>query len=310
MNLGDIARGGVWIFTQGLLDAVSFHKLIPLLSQCDAARNHLIRILFSNIGVFLGMHQMMLRVITPAQSLPMDQWKTLLPHLFWTVPLYLICYTYSVERYQKMVDMCYRHLRGKSADQPIAKKVENGLLGTFVWLFLFLQGWLLVNVTPLATAHLKSYRLEQVNAGAVLLDWVFAFLAANVVQWILYAWYLNDNYWIACNYTLDDRIALLETRWVYFLGYGFPLVLLGKFLPFFVNYGLFLLIFPFGVVLACVTDSEHPYLTNKTEKTGLVSWQNMPLPIFYFPRQLTLQVLRLFTILPRNIGTQTKKKAE
>ena len=78
----------------------------------------------------------------------------------------------------------------------------------------------------------------------------------------------------------------MESHWAYFVGFGFPYVMLSRNTTYFVGYGIFLALFPFCIMLGCILDCNEPYKkTNQKLK---------PLAIYKPAKIWTLNVLYWF----------------
>jgi hypothetical protein len=96
----------------------------------------------------------------------------------------------------------------------------------------------------------------------------------------------------------------MERHWAYFIGFGFPYVVLIKSTSFFFGFGAFLAIFPVCIMLGSVSDFQLPYRKplveneNKDAKKGDESndvkneQQLLILPVFALSRKWTLACLK------------------
>jgi hypothetical protein len=81
---------------------------------------------------------------------------------------------------------------------------------------------------------------------------------------------------------------IMERHYAYFIGFGFPYVILIKVTNFFIGYGLFLAAFPFMIILGGICDYKAPY------QEQLVQPLPKNLPIFKAAQSWTLFVLKHF----------------
>jgi hypothetical protein len=122
-----------------------------------------------------------------------------------------------------------------------------------------------------------------------------------------------ELYRISNDVDADTRLTIIETHWPYFLGFGLPYVLLFKFTSFFIGYGIFLAIFPFGIMMGSLSDYKEPYLyfsvstgpgkndKKKNKKTDTMITDNTiqdnivpPMEIFHYARVWTLASIKTF----------------
>lgn len=123
--------------------------------------------------------------------------------------------------------------------------------------------------------------------------------------------------WIAADVDPDRRCGIMEKHWAYFIGFGFPYVVVLKNTSFFVGFGTFLALFPFCIILGSVTDFTLPYrqlkgsisaekgeegekekemgeegqkVKTQERQKGFVA---VPLPLFSLAKNWTLQTLKL-----------------
>jgi hypothetical protein len=291
------------LFLDGIIDSLSFHRTIPLLVACKGARNVTFKIIASNTILLLGSLMIYYKgiiptidfmstkvldnndpLISPATNNLLSHIIYLTYHILWVIPIYIICYTSSTAWYQELADHVYKHVNGVPKVKGLKDAATEGTYATIAWLMIFIQVQLFNNLTPVITSYLKSlltYIFANTTADHIILH--STHLSSHTIidisnylgQFIgiflscaLYGWYGFDPYWIATGINPDERFAIMETHWAYFVGFGLPYVLLGRCTTFFVGYGIFLALFPFCIMLGCILDYNHPYkkLSNETIK--------------------------------------------
>ena len=206
-------------------------------------------------------------------------------HLLWVLPIWGLCYAVSLGCYQSIVDDVHRLQqqeedgRGSSSSKgssvhPPRADVKRTLSGTvyaaLVWLLMCLQMRVFQLLLPALLRHASSLLLAATQAlplppslvplASLLV--VRPLLIASqlcrafglIFTAVVYGWYGFDLSWAAAGKEPDERYRLVELHWVYFLGFGLPYVLLLESTSFFVGYGLYLMVFPFTLMLGAVSD--------------------------------------------------------
>lgn len=222
-----------------------------------------------------------------------DKVVYLLYQALWLLPICGLCYGCSMVWYQDLADSTYRYLKGMPKATALTKSVGHALYGTLVWLSAFIQVKLLAGILP----TLFSYMSEAVEvfflgwsssaangtAASTLITNIALGLKHSIQIWIraasfgsryaglallclMYGWYGFDPKWIASGLDPDERFGILEKHWAYFMGFGFPYVLLMENTSFFVGYGVFLGLFPFCIMLGSVCDYTEPYKARMAKK--------------------------------------------
>eukprot|EP01038_Epipyxis_sp_PR26KG_P007875 gene7875-10690_t len=192
---------------------------------------------------------------------------------FWLYPICILCYVCSMFWYQDLADLVHKHLMRDPNKTPLAKSVGGAMYGTLVWLFLFIQVQLLTVASPILFNHaisildifFRGLQADDVNSyvinavgkyGGLYILQFFALvtqLFGLTMMSLLYGWYGFDPEWISSGMGPDQRFRILEKHWAYFVGFGFPYVVLMKTTSFFVGYGSFLALFPFCIMLGSIS---------------------------------------------------------
>jgi hypothetical protein len=192
-------------------------------------------------------------------------------HLLWIFPVWVLCYSCSAFWYQEIADLTYRISRGTPSSGNAKSKIANALYCLIVWVFIVLQTILFDRVIPsicdfislimepvltnLFGSFITNMTLEVPLYSLKLLSHIFGMILMSIT----YGWYGFDLTWISDGLDPNQRYALIETYWLYFLGFGAPYVVLMKSTSFFVGYGIYLLLYPFIVMLGSVSDFETVY---------------------------------------------------
>ena len=108
----------------------------------------------------------------------------------------------------------------------------------------------------------------------------------------MYGWYGFDPKWIASGMDPDERFGILERHWAYFMGFGFPYVMLMENTSFFVGYGTFLALFPFCIMLGSVSEYTDAYAAHMPKKSATLDIRSNSLPIFKTAQNWTLLAIR------------------
>jgi etoposide-induced 2.4 mRNA len=246
-----------------------------------------------------------------------DQLAWVMYQALWLLPICGLCYACSMAWYQDLADSTYRYLQGVPRSTPLTKSVGNALYGTLVWLSAFIQVKLLAAITPMLFSQLAAavelffvgWTATAASGGAsTLFSTIGAALKHSILMWInglslvsrffglallclMYGWYGFDPKWIASGLDPDARFGILERHWAYFIGFGFPYVMLMENTSFFVGYGAFLGLFPFCILLGSVCDYSAPY-SAYSDKRLPINTSNNTLPLFKTAQQWTLLAIK------------------
>lgn len=286
------------LFFYGLSDSLSFHRTLPTLVNNREAFLLVLQILGANGLLILGSVFLFQRGILPMVDVlgestfdwyDQNHYNSLLWLLYqslWLIPICGLCYGCSTVWYQSLADAITKTQKNgdkaakkKESTSNALKPVEYTLYATISWLFVFIQVQLLTNYVPnsFAGAEFVVNKIFAVGdspgvASDVLANLIrggflgifavlkYASLACGLtLMAALYGWYAFDPKWIADQVAPDQRFAIMESRLAYFIGFGFPYVLLNKGTSFFVGFGGFMMLFPFCIILGTVTDFDKPF---------------------------------------------------
>jgi len=120
--------------------------------------------------------------------------------------------------------------------------------------------------------------LLQMNLLGSLPSFIGPIVSLCLTSW-LYAFYAFDYVWTYKNYNTQQRLNYFERHWAYMLGFGAPNALTSYFFPFFINAGVWAMLFPIFIVLAMMANPPP------------VAPDTKPLPIFYFVKKCLNYVL-------------------
>lgn len=190
-------------------------------------------------------------------------------HVYWVAPVCILCYICSVFWYQDIADLAYRHHRRIKNDISLTKSLSNTVYSTLVWFMAYSQTVILSKIVPIVLRYYLEYIIEPLFHRTV----AFSFFARGFVELLsassqilgllmtacMYGWYAFDPTWISSGMGTDDRLARVERHWAYFLGFGLPYLLLFKATSFFIGYGVYLSIFPVGIILGSTLDFKGSY---------------------------------------------------
>jgi etoposide-induced 2.4 mRNA len=110
---------------------------------------------------------------------------------------------------------------------------------------------------------------------------VYAFLYTS---WIC-AFYCYDYKWTLQGWTIDQRLHVFEEHWVFMLGFGTPCALVTWWLPQFIGYGIYAMVFPLSMILAIISSP-----VKHTPSVILPAH----MPVFHWAQRCNLAVLRRF----------------
>jgi hypothetical protein len=209
-------------------------------------------------------------------------------HLLWLLPIWGLCYVVSLGCYQSIADEVHRlqqkellHNQRESrsskssatADAPpvgVKRSISGSVYAVLVWLLMFMQMRVFDLMLPVLLSQsalfvdtaLNSLSLPSAALQLATLAFVKPLILASqgcrlfglVLGSIVYGWYGFDLCWIAKGQDPERRFRSVEDNWMYFCGFGLPYVLLLRSTSFFLGYGLYLILFPFTLMLGAESD--------------------------------------------------------
>lgn len=184
-------------------------------------------------------------------------------HSIWLLPIFLYCQFTAASKYQALADAIIEHLKSaKKLTVSMDKYISNSSYGFLAWLSVFLQVQMASNLLP-PLIHYITHALNLSSLTSSIA--ITAEILTGIMSCILYAWYCFDYRWTTLGLDPDARFAIIEKHWPYFIGFGFPFVLLNKSTSFFVGYGGFLTYFPLAVMIGTVVDYEKSSQSQSTK---------------------------------------------
>jgi hypothetical protein len=317
-------------FCMGIIDTFSLHRTIRILVNDSTSARLTAQILGTNAALLLGSIYFYSKGLGPllnymklnmAEEVPVvsyaDQLGWVMYQALWLVPTCALCYGCSMTWYQDLSDSTYRYLQGVPKTTALTKSVGQALYGTLVWASAFVQVKLLAALGPMLFAQVNQaidlffLGLTASPTGGTsssLFVSILLGLKAGIKLWVhsasltsryaglallclMYGWYGFDPKWISSGMDPDTRFGIMERHWAYFMGFGFPYVLLMENTSFFVGYGVFLAMFPFCIMLGSVCDYAAPYKGLSDAKLP-VNTHNNALPMFRPAQQWTLLAIK------------------
>lgn len=201
-------------------------------------------------------------------------------------------------RYQEIADDTYRYSRGTPKVESNSKnKIAAMFYSTLVFLCVYFEYLLFVTVLP---SFINKF-LGLLNTGGALgfvirtpffiFSWI-VYLFGTLFAGVLYGWYGFDFYWISDGWDPHDRYRAVEKNWAYLFGFGLPYVLLVRSSGFFLGYGLYLLLFPFCIILSTFSEIDSVVKKSDNELAPRVTESILfPIPWFEIPQMITQALL-------------------
>ena len=279
------------LFARGVFDSLSIHKTLKFLVNSSEIAQDVTMCILANGVLLLGSIFLFHKAVKPLTSFLKDEiaesdvdespvfssiadlsvWSFY--HVLWIVPVWLLCYACSYGWYQSIALHSYQMQHGVPKDIGVQKSVTTSVYATAVWAVAFLQIIVFDKLIPLmisTTMHVIALVLKTMDAPLGM-DLFSAIIGTTVMyplnllgmashacgiilMGLMYGWYGFDMIWISDGLDLTQRYAILEKNWLYFVGFGMPYVVLVKSTSFFVGYGLYLLLFPFTILISAVSD--------------------------------------------------------
>mmetsp|Transcript_7124 Transcript_7124/g.11947 ORF Transcript_7124/g.11947 Transcript_7124/m.11947 type:complete len:341 (-) Transcript_7124:2718-3740(-) len=284
----------VSMFCHALVDTVSFHRAAKFIVNSSAVRQEIGMTLMANGFLLLGSVLLYRYFIEPVSQLMRgsDEDSSSLAnisvwsfyHLLWMVPIWGLCYVVSLGCYQSIADEVHglqlrERRQGKRSEGGVTtgpvdvkRTISGTVYAAIVWLLMFLQ----IRVFDIALPALLNQAARVVFAALDALTLPPTALRLSLILFvqpltlvaqgsrlfgfilgaIVYGWYGFDMDWIARGHDPEQRFRAVEEHWVYFCGFGLPYALLLRSTSFFLGYGLYLMLFPFTLMLGAVCDWE------------------------------------------------------
>lgn len=323
------------VFLIGFIDSLSLHKTFRILVNDSASARLTLQILATNGLLLLGSIYFYSRGVDPLMNymklvfypdaIVENSASWILYQSLWLLPVCLLCYACSMAWYQDLADNTFRYLQRVPKSTSLTRSVGHVLYGTLVWISAFMQVKILTLFMPVLCSQMAAafelffvglISVTKANSNTLILSSLFE-LAVNCVKYIfllllrlvslssytlglallsvMYGWYGFDPKWISAGLDPDERFSILEKHWAYFMGFGFPYLLLMENTNFFTGYGVFLGLFPFCIMLGSVcnySDAYHRYnIKNEGPDEDNSDYTNS-VPLFKMAKAWTLTVIR------------------
>mmetsp|Transcript_1926 Transcript_1926/g.3059 ORF Transcript_1926/g.3059 Transcript_1926/m.3059 type:complete len:341 (+) Transcript_1926:117-1139(+) len=321
------------VFAIGISDSLSINRILPLVVNDSAISFITAKILVAFCVLLICFQYLFHRGIVPVANIFQIDISTVIAenntenfvwYIIGLVPICLQMYRYSMSWYQELADYSYKYVKGSPKDSSLLKSDDPANRGTWIWLFTFLQVQLLTSVVPLLFNSIQPYldllctRFEShyplffassspFRRLLFTAFWSTSFLlqfCGFAMMCMLYGSYAFDPQWIADGMDPYKRCDLMERHWAYFIGFGFPYVVLVKSTSFFVGFGAFLAVFPLCIMLGSVSDFQLPYKNRLEESRSKKEdepedvkkeQQIIILPVFALSKKWTEAVTTKFT---------------
>lgn len=226
-------------------------------------------------------------------------------HVLWILPMWILCYSVSTVWYQEIANLTYRLSKGSPHQTSPKSDVANIIYGVIVWICVLSQTLIIDVVIPSILAGVSEFieRNFPLLFGSIVtklfflyplrsIRYICKFTGASLMS-ITYGWYGFDLLWISDGMDPDQKFAIVETYWLYFLGFGMPYMVLMKSSSFFAGYGLYLLLYPFKIMISSSCDFEAIYKKYYSSSSSSTVKSNSRLRIFRLPKYVALQVIRV-----------------
>jgi len=286
-----------FVFGSGVIDSLSFHKTLKFLVNSNEIATDVVQCILANGVLLLGSVFLFHKGLAPVtkllrQELVNEVDHTEIPgiasltelsvwsfyHVLWVFPVWVLCYVCSYSWYQSIAHNCYRLQNGSAKEIQAQRALVTGVYATLVWGCAYLQTLLFDKLLPFMLSHLARMATflatsSHLPLGRELFETLVEFTVAFplhvlsvasraiglILMSIIYGWYGFDMIWTADGKEPYTRYSRVEKHWLYFLGFGCPYVILFKSSSFFVGYGIYLLLFPFTIMLSSLSNQREAY---------------------------------------------------
>lgn len=195
---------------------------------------------------------------SPEESESISYWLNFLNFCFiisWTCPLYFINHFLNLSWYQEIADISSANAGIKKTYFSMSHSLSDQITSITVQLFFLLQ----VNVI---------YLLPVPSAVKNIL---------SIVQMALYySLYAFEYKWVHKGWPLHKRLSFIESKWPYFIGFGFPMAILTFYVgtySFIESSCLSSVLFPFYVIGSSITfDNKLKDFNSPIRVFRIVTW--------------------------------------
>ena len=271
----------------GAVDSISFHRTVKVILSDQSVLTAVGKCVAVNVFLLLGSIAVYEKAVIPfldvledrlvpledQNELPLSTISKLLTIFyttFWLVPMWGLCYALSLQWYQDIAAKIHASTNEKkSKPKPKPADVKDRVLSevyvTLVWFLLFLLLHVFLTLVPVILSGLSNSLTvlsANLKEGSHISHLVLAMrslnnftavssrFAGNLATSVLYGWYAFDYYWALNGDLGNKRFERVERHWAYFLGFGLPYLFVVRSTSFLVGYGIYLMIFPFTIILA------------------------------------------------------------
>eukprot|EP01027_Heterolobosea_sp_BB2_P017675 GEZU01025021.1.p1 GENE.GEZU01025021.1~~GEZU01025021.1.p1 ORF type:complete len:515 (+),score=100.46 GEZU01025021.1:106-1650(+) len=278
-------------FLRGLYDAVNVYNALKLFWRSKKLKKLFFKCLVLNGFIFLGSIIFLEYIMAPFvrrilqehehyyQASFFQYFFKSVYNVLWLYPMYSLSFIMNTVWYSDVATESYR-LSRKQKDtstslsyKRLIQSLSEEIYRLFIIMFFMLQTF-----------------------AIAFIPYVGPILSFLSICW-LYAFYSFEYVWSNRGVPLLKRVQIFEHKWAYFAGFGTPNALATFFFPFFINNGIWALLFPLFIVLAI--RSNVPPLPANT----------MHIPIFWASRVLSEFFLKLFSYMRGGRAASTSSAA-
>jgi etoposide-induced 2.4 mRNA len=274
--------------TRGFRDALHFRSMARYFAKSKQLQGLFAKTVLLNGAIFLGSIVVLDYIIAPTfmgnffwQTSDIEQNRlisvlfSILKNILWVVPLYILSFLFNAIWYSDIAKLTYtmqekrraklKQLQEQSGiQQPIPVQQGSGL--TF-------RRDLVDKITDLIYLNILLLFYSLIQAASRYIP-----IIGGLIDFLTFTWYsafYSFQYlWAHKNMSLQKQIDYFERHWAYMLGFGAPAALASYFFPFFINAGVYAMLFPIFIVLAILA-SPPPVRTDMH-----------PVPVFYAAKGL------------------------
>jgi hypothetical protein len=269
----------------GAVDSISFHRTATVIFSDRAILTAVGKCVAVNVFLLLGSIAVYEKAVMPFLDVLEDRFVppeeqneiplstiskilTIFYTTFWLIPMWGLCYALSLQWYQDIAAKIHaKNNAKKSKPKPadVKDRVLSEVYVTLVWFLLFILLHVFLTLVPVVLggisdsltvlsanlkegSHISYMVLVMRNLNHFIA--VSSRFAGNMAMSALYGWYAFDYYWALNGDLGNKRFERVERHWAYFLGFGLPYLIVVRSTSFLVGYGIYLMVFPFTIILA------------------------------------------------------------
>lgn len=298
----------LYLIVVGIIDSFSLYKVIPILLKKKHVASILLQIALMNVLLVLGsiaFYEIAIKWLSLSNDyykddslsvVQIDYVKTTvftIYHLFWLFPILSLCYACTYSLNQKLS----KELQAKgSKDKANSNNnAQETIYLTVFWLIFYIQTQLLFKVIPSLITLMCSilvkfdeYLLFNVARVSLMIVGQTSYIVGYSYSAFLYGWYSFDLRYSNENLTVEERIHVMGHHFEYLLGFGVSYVILFLSFNIFFAYGIYLIVFPFSLILGTVSDykSSSRSINIQEDKTVSVYKKSILSPAKYVTDQI------------------------